>query len=169
MALRLPIPDTSHGVRVRGHLVFIGQQWRRRDGAVARVQAIDSAPEDGAMLVKAGNLWYFANGKLSVREEPQDEDLIDPWSADDRIESYLARKLETANDIQIGGEHYKSKAIQPWDFIASNNIPFLEGNAIKYLARWRDKGGIEDLKKAQHYVQKAIEVAEARVAQGEKP
>lgn len=78
-------------------------------------------------------------------------------------------KPRTANDIQVGGEHYKYKAIQPWDFISSNNIPFLEGSAIKYLTRWRDKGGIEDLKKAQHYVQKAIEVAEARVAQGEKP
>ena len=92
------------------------------------------------------------------------------WPHDVRkADNTSASPVVTANDIQIGGEHYKSKAIQPWDFISSNNIPFLEGSAIKYLTRWRDKGGIEDLKKAQHYVQKAIEVAEARVAQGEKP
>lgn len=67
-----------------------------------------------------------------------------------------------ANDIQIGGTHYKGQPIQPWDYIAANNIPFLEGNAIKYLSRWRDKNGLEDVKKALHYVQKLIEVEEAK-------
>ncbi len=63
-----------------------------------------------------------------------------------------------ANDVQHGGDHYKTKAIQPWDFIISNNIGFLEGNAIKYICRWRDKGGIQDLEKARHYIDKLIEV-----------
>jgi len=63
-----------------------------------------------------------------------------------------------ANKIQHGGQHYKGKAIEPWDYVAANNLGFFEGNAIKYLTRWRDKGGIEDLKKAQHYIQKLIEV-----------
>ena len=67
-----------------------------------------------------------------------------------------------ANDVQHGGDHYKTKAIQPWDFIISNNIGFLEGNAIKYLCRWRDKGGIQDLEKARHYIDKLIEVEKAR-------
>lgn len=67
-----------------------------------------------------------------------------------------------ANDTQHGGVHYKAKAIQPWDYIVANNIGFLEGNAIKYLTRWREKGGIEDLKKAQHYVEKLIEVEQAK-------
>ena len=65
-----------------------------------------------------------------------------------------------ANDTQEGGSHYKGKGIQPWDYIVANNIPFLEGNAIKYLTRWRDKGGVEDLKKARHYIDKLIETAE---------
>jgi hypothetical protein len=64
----------------------------------------------------------------------------------------------SANEIQHGGNHYKIKTIQPWDFIVANDIGFLEGNAIKYLARWRDKGGIEDLRKARHYIDKLIEV-----------
>lgn len=62
-----------------------------------------------------------------------------------------------ANDTQHGGTHYQ-KAIQPWDYIAANGIGFFEGNAIKYLTRWREKGGIEDLKKAAHYIQKLIEL-----------
>lgn len=63
-----------------------------------------------------------------------------------------------ANATQVGGQHYKSKAIQPWDYIASNNLGYLEGNVVKYVSRWKDKGGVEDLKKAQHYLAKLIEV-----------
>jgi hypothetical protein len=70
--------------------------------------------------------------------------------------------MADANDLQHGGTHYKDRQIQPWDFVAANNIGFFEGNAIKYLTRWRDKGGIEDLKKAEHYIQKLIEVEIAR-------
>lgn len=69
----------------------------------------------------------------------------------------------SANDTQHGGDHYKGKAIQPWDYIEANNIPFLEGSAIKYLTRWRDKGGVEDLRKALHFIQKRIELEEAKV------
>ena len=70
-----------------------------------------------------------------------------------------------ANDIQHGGTHYKAKKIEPWDYIAANGIGFFEGNAIKYLTRWRDKGGIEDLKKARHYIDKLIEVECSTAAQ----
>ena len=66
--------------------------------------------------------------------------------------------MTTANDKQCGGQHYKSQPIQPWDFIAGNGIPYLEGNAIKYLCRWREKGGLADLEKAKHYIEKLIEI-----------
>ena len=64
----------------------------------------------------------------------------------------------SANDNQVGGNHYKGKAIQPWDYIVANNIGYLEGNIIKYASRWRDKGGIDDLRKVIHYAEKLIEV-----------
>lgn len=64
---------------------------------------------------------------------------------------------QRANDKQVGGSHYKIKKIQPWDFIHQNNIGFLAGNIIKYVARAEDKGGIEDLEKAKHYLEKLIE------------
>lgn len=64
----------------------------------------------------------------------------------------------SANDIQVAGGHYKNKEIQPWDYIISNGIGYMEGNVIKYVSRWRDKGGIEDLRKARHYLDKLIEV-----------
>lgn len=68
----------------------------------------------------------------------------------------------SANANQVGGTHYKSKAIQPWDYVASNGLGFFEGNVVKYLTRWRDKGGVADLRKAQHYIQKLIEVESAK-------
>ena len=63
-----------------------------------------------------------------------------------------------ANAQQVGGTHYKNKAIQPWDYIASNNIGYLEGNVVKYVSRWKEKGGVQDLEKAMHYLTKLIEV-----------
>ena len=62
-----------------------------------------------------------------------------------------------ANEQQIGGGHYKDMAIQPIEFITKNNIPFIEGNIIKYICRWRAKGGVEDLKKARHYLDMLID------------
>lgn len=64
----------------------------------------------------------------------------------------------SANDTQVAGRHYKEKAIQPWDYIAANGIGYLDGCAIKYLSRWRDKGGVQDLLKARHYIDKLIEL-----------
>jgi hypothetical protein len=59
-------------------------------------------------------------------------------------------------DRQVGGGHYKDMAIQPVEFIHRNQIPYLEGNVIKYLCRWRSKNGLEDLRKAVHYIELLI-------------
>jgi hypothetical protein len=70
---------------------------------------------------------------------------------------------ESANEGQIGGNHYKKLQIQPWDYILANNIGYCEASAIKYLSRWKDKGGIADLYKAKHFIDKLIEHEEQRV------
>ena len=67
-----------------------------------------------------------------------------------------------ANDIQIGGTHYKAQKLQPWDAIAAWDCGFLDGNVIKYVVRYRSKGGVEDLKKARHYLDKLIELEELK-------
>ena len=79
---------------------------------------------------------------------------IDMVATEEEEEAFTA----LANAQQVGGSHYKSKAIQPWDYIASNQLGYLEGNVVKYVSRWKDKGGLEDLEKAQHYLTKLIEV-----------
>ena len=63
-------------------------------------------------------------------------------------------------DRQIGGDHYKSFAIQPIEFIHKNKIGFIEGNIIKYTCRYRHKNKIEDLKKVEHYIKMLIELEE---------
>lgn len=53
---------------------------------------------------------------------------------------------------QVGGSHYKDLPIQPVEYILKNNIPFIEGSVIKYVSRWRSKNGVEDLRKARHFL-----------------
>jgi hypothetical protein len=61
-------------------------------------------------------------------------------------------------DVQVDGDHYKQMKIQPVEFIHANGIPYLEGNVIKYVSRWRSKNGVADLKKAKHYIELLIEL-----------
>lgn len=55
-------------------------------------------------------------------------------------------------DIQEGGSHYKDMAIQPVEYIMRNNIGYVEGSVIKYVSRWKNKNGLEDLRKARHFL-----------------
>lgn len=64
--------------------------------------------------------------------------------------------------MQVGGDHYKKMGIQPIEYILANNIPFAEGNVIKYVSRWRDKGGVRDLEKALHTLEILIEHEKSR-------
>ncbi len=77
-----------------------------------------------------------------------------------------------ANDTQIGGDHYKALAVQPWSAMEAwmtreQFEGYLLGSAIAYLARVNTegvhgKGGVQDVKKAAHYCQKLAEVMEAK-------
>lgn len=62
-----------------------------------------------------------------------------------------------ANDKQVGGTHYKTMSIQPWEIIERNNLNYWEGNALKYLLR-KKHNRIEDLQKAIHHIEKLIEI-----------
>jgi hypothetical protein len=54
---------------------------------------------------------------------------------------------------QVGGNHYKEMVIQPIEFVHKNNLNFCQGNVIKYITRYKNKNGIEDLKKVKHYAE----------------
>ena len=67
---------------------------------------------------------------------------------------------ETSLNRQVSGDHYKKRKIQPIEYILANNLDFCEGNVVKYITRWRDKGGTKDLRKIQHYIDFLIEEEE---------
>ena len=73
--------------------------------------------------------------------------------------------MTNTNSYQVGGDHYASKAVQPWEAMQAWMTKeafagYLHGNCIKYLARYMDKNGVQDLKKCQHYLAKLIEIEE---------
>jgi len=81
---------------------------------------------------------------------------IDPTLVSD----YVARIPEDpkgALGSQIGGTHYKDMPLQPIEYILANELGFCEGNIVKYITRYKAKGGAEDVKKVIHYAQILLE------------
>ena len=85
----------------------------------------------------------------------------DEYMDEDDFNNMITDPTFFPNSTQIGGDHYQ-KDVQPWAAMEAwmsedQFIGYLWGNVIKYMARWPDKGGREDLKKAQHYLAKLLE------------
>lgn len=78
-------------------------------------------------------------------------------------------KPQSALDTQVGGSHYKCFKIQPVEFIHQNGIGYMAGNVIKYVSRYKEKNGIEDLKKARHYIDMMIEFEQGAEKKPVKP
>jgi len=102
-------------------------------------------------LFKQGKLTYLINGKE-----------VDKATYFEKVNSFSNKKYVKndctdgevkASEKQVGGSHYKQFVIQPAEFCYKNNIPYLEATAIKYLCRWRNKGGVQDLDKAIHFIE----------------
>ena len=125
----------------------------------------DSDPRVGA-LENAGRVYTEAQNRgvdqeIWDRYRDKDQKMWDRYMKSKYSDVVSDGGLDPRNsalDVQIGGGHYKSYAIQPVEFIHKNKIPYIEGCAIKYLCRWREKGGIEDLRKVKHYVDLLIEM-----------
>lgn len=87
------------------------------------------------------------------------------WTAipDPAVVGPIAAALATpaptpsALETQVGGDHYRTMKVQPAEFIMGNGIPWAEGSVVQYVARWRDKGGVQDLRKARHLLDMLIE------------
>ena len=69
----------------------------------------------------------------------------------------MSAAQENARAIQVGGDHYSKLAIQPIDFIEANGLSYSVGNIIKYCVRYQHKNGVQDLRKARHYLDMLIE------------
>lgn len=61
-----------------------------------------------------------------------------------------------ANERQVAGDHYRG-AMQHWDYVIANDLDYFQGQITKYVGRWKKKNGMQDLEKAQHFLEKYIE------------
>ena len=64
----------------------------------------------------------------------------------------------SAFERQEGGAHYRDMPMQVTEYIHRNGLGYIEGCVVKYVSRWRSKGGLEDLRKARHYLDLLIEM-----------
>lgn len=62
----------------------------------------------------------------------------------------------TANETQVGGNHYKTE-YEHWDLVIATGMSYLPAQATRYIVRWRKKDGLKDLQKALHYIDKLRE------------
>ena len=65
--------------------------------------------------------------------------------------------LSSTNEKQVGGKHYQTATVQHWDFVHMHKMPYMEAQIFKYVLRHREKGGVQDLEKAKHFLEKLIE------------
>ena len=121
------------------------------------------------VVITQGNYWYqhfmdqkfvvtetFGHGQegFTVIEGPQKDKFIfcsdcEVFDFDEVVDAdYAYNPL----DIQVGGDHYKNMVIQPVEFCHRNNLGFIESSIVKYLCRHHSKNGLQDLKKARHFL-----------------
>ena len=113
---------------------------------------------------------YVYNIRKKLRGEdvqqgftPEEEDAVYAalaWAVNNRPVDNPTTTLQTSNalNVQVAGNHYKGKAIQPVEYIHANKLNFLEGCIVKRITRWRDKDGFQDLEKIKHEVDLLIEM-----------
>ena len=94
-------------------------------------------------------------------DEEEEEEVLDEWYGGGYNRLTFEEKYTSlpSDRRQVGGTHYQM-AIQPIDYITKNHLGYIEGNIIKYVSRYKSKNGLEDLKKAQHYLEMLIEEEE---------
>lgn len=75
------------------------------------------------------------------------------------------KPVEDPFDVQIGGNHYKNMAIQPMEYSMMNKLDPCQHTVVKYVSRFREAGGTEDLEKAKHVIDMLIKFEEERLAE----
>lgn len=124
----------------------------------------------GTRVVYVGRLPSILSGLYGVITEVLDEQYMVLFDSGDkhvvhRTNVLVVTPLPELLETQVGGTHYTEMKIQPIEYIHANGIGWFEGTAIKYLSRWKAKGGLADLKKAKDIIDKLIHLEEANAVQ----
>lgn len=112
-----------------------------------QIQKVSGVNKDSIYNIK----WYMKR-KGKLKQEPLQ--FISP------ITNAPVIVTPIPDNLQVGGDHYKDNKIQVWDAIHDWGLGYFSGNVIKYVARHQKKNGVEDLKKARHYLDKLISMSE---------
>ncbi len=106
------------------------------------IHIVESRFDDGVQFWQNNRLWTLSDNDYEDYEEPLISDA----------------KPDSALDKQEGGGHYKGLKIQPIEYIHANGLSYFQGNVVKYVSRYKDKNGAEDIKKAIHYLELILEL-----------
>lgn len=123
--------------------------------------ALEQLIKDGVIKVLKEDGEYRYYLRYQTKKEPEPATEKEPQKMQ-KEPSYKTRELraEQPKKTQVGGTHYVNMAIQPVDYITKNNLGFLEGCVVKYVSRWKDKNGKEDLLKARHCIEMLLDGVE---------
>lgn len=103
------------------------------------------------------NLYEDSHGVLRFKDVEGDEREFIPWADQFTLYNGDESPQPKPTETQVGGAHYKGLAIQPMEYALKNNLNYAQANVVKYITRYKDKGGVEDLRKAIHNVELLIE------------
>lgn len=134
----------------------------RKKSNAAKIRSMLSAGKSPAEIVAALDVSLQAvyNARHEMKKAKKANKSVEKVAPQIAKPKADENKRSSPDDVQVGGDHYKKHAIQPWDAIHSWGLGFFSGNAVKYIARYKDKGGIEDIKKARHYLDKLVAMHE---------
>ena len=136
---------TYQEIETAGLIVSSGKNYWVDDSLDARAKkACDNFPEGKSAKDWTGWVDKYCGSKSINSATAQDWDAVRPEA--DPL-SY-----------QVGGDHYTKKKIQPVEYIHANEMDYMDGAIVKYISRWRDKGGVKDLRKIKQFVDLIIKM-----------
>ena len=137
--------------RIRSYIRLDGTHPPQESGGIrGRIVRVLEHPSTRRRVAQW--LWLCQFAKYGLRDTPQIVRGTGP------IEGEYTGVDMSALDRQISGNHYKTLKIQPLEYALENDLGVCEHAVIKYVSRWREKGGVDDLRKAIHYCEILIEL-----------
>tara|TARA_R110000851_G_scaffold280929_1_gene434308 strand:+ start:877 stop:1332 length:456 start_codon:yes stop_codon:yes gene_type:complete len=131
-----------------------------RNGDIVEVSYVSPSDDDSdydmLQFEDVEGLHWASRFKLY---EGYTQELIDRVEMAKSINGFEEEKV-SASETQVAGNHYSKLKIQPMEYCLQNDLNYGQSNAIKYITRYKDKNGIEDLKKAIHCIELLIEFEE---------
>lgn len=137
------------------HTCAYASQMDNYIGVVGTIVEWDSDSDIFGVEFRRGVIWYYP-ADLVIKQLEQKEELIDMMEKDEESGVYDDDSEPECGEDVLNPSHYSQYKIQPIDYIEANSFDFFEGNVIKYVSRYKQKNGLEDLLKAKVYLEKLI-------------